>query len=363
LFKLRKVQAKVLSLALASTVILSACGGNDPSLQMVMKSEGYQVTAGMYLAFMAEAFSAAKEKVGGEHNHQDDVGHNDDNYLDVLTAEVEGKNGRQWIIDEAIKSSKLHFAVKRESSKRGITLVEDEKEAIIRQAEAQFDYFEEYYSKNGIGEQSLIELLENKKLYEKNFDKVYGGNGEKAVQNDEINKYDDENYDKIVYMALSQVSGDDEEAKRKNADLENMVKDMTEKVNDGSDFETEAKNILNKTADITGNTAPSGEQDISSDVFVDRKNYSTLFDKDFTEQIVNTGMNQASYKIKDNTIYIYEKIGKTEEDRTERREDMRRLFKDDTFINELLDKYKNFYIEVNQEAIDFYIPDKIKNVK
>lgn len=361
MFKIKTLKLKSLSMIVMLTIMLTACAGNDPSLQTVMTSDNDKVTGGMYLAYMIEAFSEAQDKVGETHDHMEGTSHDDDNKLDVLSAMVDGKEGRQWIIDEALKSSRLYFAVKREASKRQMGLTDDEKKAARLQAESQFEYFKEYYEQNGIGEDSLTRLLENKRLYERIFDEVYGDDGEQAISNEEIIKFDDENYDKISYVALSLLSGDDEETKKKNEQLENMTKEFVEKINAGVDYNAEAKAFLTKTAEITGQTAPSDDQTVTSEVFVDRKNYSTLFDKDFTEQIINTSMNKGGYKNKDNTLYIYKKVEKTEEDRNDRKESMRRLYKDDTFIDELIDRYKGFYIEINQAAVDFYTPDKIKN--
>lgn len=172
---LRRVCALIL--ALATLFSLTGCVNHNWSV----KSGDEQVSAGVYIYYMLTAYNDAAAKI-------------DDETKDILTTTIDGKTGKQWILDEARNYCKRHFAVKKLCAERGITLSDEDVNTIDYTINYMVQYYGTFYEEAGISVESVREVYENSYLYSDLLFSYYDGEGEKALKEDDIKKYFSENY-------------------------------------------------------------------------------------------------------------------------------------------------------------------------
>lgn len=178
---LRKVCAFIL--ALATLFSLAGCVNHNWSV----KTDNEQVSAGVYIYYMLTAYNDAVTKL-------------DDETQDVLTATIDGKTGKQWILDEARSYCKRHFVVKKLCAERNITLSTEDVSTIDYTINYMVQYYGTFYESAGISIESVREVYENSYLYSDLLYSYYDGDGEKALKEEDIKKHFSETY--FAYKVL-----------------------------------------------------------------------------------------------------------------------------------------------------------------
>lgn len=212
-FGLKKAAAAVLAVVLAA----SLCGCDRG---YIMTVDGMDIRNGVYLSYLRTAYSMAGEEFEKQNSETSD----DDTAADdtsepatpITKEEIDGKSGSQWIKDETMKSIRRFVAIQRECEELDITLTEDEIKDINTSLTETWDnenqYVQylygyktmgEYYESQGIGQESMREILRVNKLQEKLFMYFYGKDGEYEVKESEINDFLKENYATVKLLSLS----------------------------------------------------------------------------------------------------------------------------------------------------------------
>ncbi len=172
---LRRVCAFVL--ALATLFSLTGCVNHNWSV----KSGDEQIAAGIYIYYMMTAYNDATAKL-------------DDEDADVLTATIDGKTGREWILEETRNYCMRHFAVEKLCAERNIKLSDEDVSAIDTTINYMIYYYGTFFEEAGISTASVKEVYENSYLYSDLLYSYFDGEGEYAVAEEEIKKYFSENY-------------------------------------------------------------------------------------------------------------------------------------------------------------------------
>ena len=178
---LRKMCAFLL--ALATLFSLTGCVNHNWSA----KTDDDQIAAGVYIYYMMTAYNDATAKL-------------DDEKADVLTATIDGKVGRDWILEETKNYCRRHFAVKTLCAERNITLSEENTTNLNNTLNNMIYYYGTFFEEAGISTESVKEVYENSYLYSDLLYSLYDGEGEMAVKEEEIKKYFSENY--FAYKAI-----------------------------------------------------------------------------------------------------------------------------------------------------------------
>ena len=181
--KLKKVTAALL--AASMTLGLSGCtlGGNG----WILKYDGGEVPAGIYVQNVFSAYNAAGYQV-------------EDATTDVLTADIEGKTGKQWIEDTAMELTKEYLAVELKFDELGLSLTEAEKANVDTLVKSIWEPYGEQYIANGINRNSYTKAMENTFKTNELFLHYYGEGGEKAVTEQEYKDYFEQNYDRTRFI-------------------------------------------------------------------------------------------------------------------------------------------------------------------
>ena len=181
-----KIAKKLLALALAGTMVAFAgCGSTGPS--WVARSGEDTVTAGTYQYFLINSYSTAVNLVA-------------DPYSDVLEQEIEGVPASNWIADESLMAVQRMLAVKNQYAERGMTLTDEEQDQIDSYTENQWTVYRDFLGDNGVSEDDLRAYYANNYMTNSLFFQMYGAGGEQEVGEEEIRSYFDENYINSNYL-------------------------------------------------------------------------------------------------------------------------------------------------------------------
>lgn len=339
---------KILSicLVLAITVSFSACF-DGRYFQTVVSLDKEKISSGLYLAFLLESYNNAKNK----RNNQEQ---------NVFDIEIDGKKAEDWIKDEAIRSSKIALLLPREAGEKNLILASNEVQDIEKQAQQQYAFFKTYYSKNGIGEASLKNILYTQKLADTLFTAIYGSSGLNPVPDAEVDKFFRENFSKIQYVSLPLVDANNKKlSKDKISLIENSAKEFVEKAEKGEDFEALSKTYY-LTASANAGRSTGEVTKFSNDNFIHNTKYTVDFNESLTKEIIAKTTNQVGYKVRDNDILVYKKADINDEDAKNQRSSNLKQYKQEEYYNSILDKYKNYPFNIDKKAVDYYSPRKIK---
>lgn len=230
---MRKVCAFLL--ALATLLSLTGCVNHTWSA----KTDDDSIAAGVYIYYMMTAYNDAASKL-------------DDENADVLTATIDGKVGRDWILDEAKNYCRRHFAVKALCAERNITLSEEDATSLNSTLNYMISYYGTFFEEAGISTESVKEVYENSYLYSDLLFSYYDGEGEYALKEEEIKKYFSETY--FAYKVIEapytytsnneEVSYSDEEINTRKTLLKQYFEDGTK--TDNADIDAFNKQFQNR---------------------------------------------------------------------------------------------------------------------
>lgn len=261
--KISKI-VKPLAVIGAAAMLAGAAGCSDTSWSF--KTDAKTISAGEWIYYTYAAYNQAVSKVDEENYDGKDI--------DKKT--IEKKDGYTWIEDEAKDSALAHMTVEK--------LIKDNKVKIddseLKLYKSQYSYYykmsEELYTKLGVSEDSFADInaiypYKSQKLFEY----LYGEKGPKAVSEDEIKKYYEDNYVNYYYVGYSLVSTDDD-GNAVDVDDETIDKvtlhfdTYAKQLNDGKTVE-DIEELYKKDFEVesvpsTNNTAVLDDANISDEI-------------------------------------------------------------------------------------------------
>mgnify|MGYP002770769520 FL=1 len=235
-FNIKKITAVAAAAAVMSS--LTACGENTTWGATI---DGSDIPAGIFIYYLQSAYYSAQSKLNEENSASSDAIASADGTTTtaaVFSSQIDGKDAKTWIYDEATKSMQEYAAIEAKFTKLGLTITADEKDAAKVYCDQTWDYAGEYYTKMGISEKSFTSLYLNSQKRDKVFKTIYSEGGEYAVSDDEIKTYLDENYAMINYIAMELKDGSGNLLKSDGkAEMMSMAESYVERYKNGEDFD------------------------------------------------------------------------------------------------------------------------------
>lgn len=212
--------------ALIAAAVTAACTGctTGKSTAYAMTIDGYELKAGVYIFYQNTALEEAKSEAMDENENLDTT---DEDAL--KETKIDGKDFMQWVSDKTMEKCTQHVAVIKKFDELGLTLdesdVEGAKDYAASLSEDESD--SNVYYLNGIGEESLAEIILNSYKSEAVFNSIYGEGGSEGVKNDDVKKYYIENNmrTKLVSIDLHDAEGSelDDAGKKEREQLANKL--------------------------------------------------------------------------------------------------------------------------------------------
>ncbi len=265
---------KIAAFLSASAVVMTLSGCSDNGY--IMTVDGMPIRTGVYISFQQTSMNNANDRLEELNNSDSDDPDNSDSSdssessensensssgseeTSIFDQTVDGKTFSDWVKDDTLKGVKRFVGVQRQCEQFGITLTDDEKSQVNKEVQENWDTTSmnyggytftveqiygfktmgEYYTSQGIGIDSLKEIAMANKLNDKLFLHYYSEGGEKAVPDDELNKFIEENNAayKLITLGYTDFRGDPLVTDEEKQEVVDRAKGYAERYNKGEKF-------------------------------------------------------------------------------------------------------------------------------
>lgn len=235
---------KIAALGCAAAMVssLTACGEKTTWGAVI---DGVQIPAGVFIYYLDTANYEAQQKLGEQTDTSADLSpegaaaqSSETVTLPLYSSQIDGVDSKQWIYDRATELMQEYAAVEAKFDEYGLTLSDDDKQSAQVYLDQIWDYAGDYYTSMGVSENSYKSIFLNSSKKQKLFETIYSEGGEKAVSDDEIKTYLDENYALINYIDVELKDGEGNLLKSDGkAERMEMLNSYMERYNNGEDFD------------------------------------------------------------------------------------------------------------------------------
>ncbi|MDY3791542.1 MAG: hypothetical protein SOZ56_03580 [Oscillospiraceae bacterium] len=236
---------KIAALGCAAAMLgsLTACGEKTTWGAVI---DGVQIPAGVFIYYLESAHYEAQQKLseqnsaaGADLSPEGAAAQSSETVtLPLFSSQIDGVDAKQWIYDEATKSMQEYAAVEAKFNEYGLALTDEDKESAQVYIDQMWEYAGEYYTAMGISESSYKSIFLNSSKKQKLFETIYSEGGERAVSDDEIKTYLDENYALINYIEVELKDGEGNLLKSEGkAERMEMLNSYIERYKNGEDFD------------------------------------------------------------------------------------------------------------------------------
>ncbi len=231
---MKKMSIKRFAAGAVAAVMAAGLTGCGENTTWGADIDGQRIPAGVLIYFLQTSYYDAQSKMYEQSPENAD----DTAVLDVYTVEIEGKNGKDWIYDDATKQMQIYAAVESKFDEYGLALTDEEKEAVQLYCDQLWDNAEQFYNKMGISQKSYQSIYLNNTKRSKLFEHLYSEGGEYGVPDSDIKSYLDENYALINYIDMELRDGEGNLLKSDGkAERMAMAQEYVERFRNGEDFD------------------------------------------------------------------------------------------------------------------------------
>lgn len=329
-------------LTAATLVSFAGCSGNDTS--WTYKLGDYTVTSGMYVGFSLTAYSKAQTVEGFDPTKT------------PFDQELEGKDGLQWVADEAESLALNYLTIEQKFDEMGMTIDKETQQYVDSSAEMYYEYMDEMYgyADKGFGLESYKKFQLNQYKSSIIFNKFYEKGGTEEVSDEELKEVFYRDNGKVFYVSVNTTEVDEngKEVNRDQADIDADIAMLTKRLENGDDFQAIMDDYF------------AGKETIPS-----ADNYTAIVNKDDSqvpEDILNFVFNSEIGDvgtIDDNIMpFVMKKldITESEEDFTNNRTNVLSALKSEEFNAKIDEWSSEIQPEKNQKALNKHNPKNIK---
>lgn len=242
---------KIISAALAAAVAAGMAGCTLTTPQTVGTIGDTTVTGGMYLLFQYDAYNSAASLSEEDFDDVKAVLKST-----VTTEDGSTMTGSEYVAAETLRSLEYYAAVEERFAQLGGELSEEEQASVDSYTDSMWSYYEDTYTANGIGKETLRAQVANSYKSGDLLELVYGTEGEQPVSDEELTDYLNEECVAGYYMVMPITSEStympvDEETQEM---VMQIAQDAVDVVNEGGTLEEAATNHLPMAFEAVGNT-------------------------------------------------------------------------------------------------------------
>lgn len=219
---------------LLSIVMLVSFSGCGKSTSWAMKYGDYEAKAGVLLYYQMQAYNEALDKAKKENPDLDTA-----DLKAVQALNFEGLPIKEWINNQVADNLRKYLAVQSKFDEYDLSLTDDEVSEVDENFEMYWSYFEEMFTKNGIGKESYKDIMTL--TYKSNalFKHFYAKGGLEEYPEEDLENYYEENYARVKYIALNLTdSSGSEYDQAKKDEVKKMAEDYIKRAKKGEEFDS-----------------------------------------------------------------------------------------------------------------------------
>lgn len=322
-------------MALAMCAGLAGCYSEDKTWAAKMGDDTMPI--GGYIYYLTSAYTDGAAKV--------------DSGSEVFKSQIDGQSAESWVEDRALDYLRSYYFVTRKFDELGLTLSEEDQDAIQSATSAMWSYYKTPFESMGIAESSFEKAYSvyNQKLSTL-LSAMYGEGGELALGEDEMKQYYLDGYTYYQYFSIPLTKTDDE---GNTVDMDEDEK-LTEKqmLEDWAQEVTKGSISFDQAMDNYKNSHNGAEPTTGEPLAVSNDSMSDLF-KDAIFPLKNDG---AAVVDATSRLYLVQKLDINEDfkallDDEDRTNTLLRTMKAQEFLDYTMEQGKSLGVEVNQKAI------------
>lgn len=239
---------------------------------------GSKISSGLYIANTMVAYAQAQ-------NHKDIK----TDQKDLFKQTLDGKNAKQWIIDEAKKNCDRYMAIEKKFDELSLTLTDQDKNIIDQSTKSGWSTLGAIYEQNSVSEDTYRLMMTNQVKQQRIFEKYYSKGGLEEVPNDNLLVHFKENFASInMFNIMLNVAEEGkeltEEEKAENEKVRENAEAAVKAINVDKKTFNEAKDIYNHLANEDEHDAEDTEDVIEDDA--ETKTYIKKDSKEVSEKVV-----------------------------------------------------------------------------
>lgn len=366
-------------LAAAAALSLTSCGKDTT---WGAEIDGVNLSAGMLIFFQSESVTEAQSLIreaslaetaaDGLEIETEAV-----TTVGVLDSTVENTPARDWIQTATVEKMQEYAAVENKFNELGLSFENKEDERISIITDQWWEYIGEYYEGIGVSKDSYYKIGLNSEKRNAIFDYYYGEGGEKAVPEEEIISYLEENNARIKYIEMPLKDGEGNLLKSDGkAELKKMAEGYIDRLNTTSiTFEEINDEYDDYYASLSAANEEDGTEIVPEDIddTDDQVNYGSVVSKNSSypsEKLVTrafeiAGDTKRGYTIvedDDNEVYYLLQVLSLFDDPDyleNNRSSVLHTLKDDEFDAIVKGWLDGQNVNVNQDAVKRYKLDKL----
>ncbi|MCM1578100.1 MAG: hypothetical protein NC078_04795, partial [Ruminococcus sp.] len=274
---MKKMNIKRIAAGTAAVVLSASLCGCGENTTWGADIDGMRIPAGVLIYFLQTSYYDAQSKLyeqqaaAAEENPDISADTAD---TDVYTADIEGKNGKDWIYDDATKQMQIYAAVENKFGEYGLALSDETLSSAQTYCEQLWDSGGDYYTKMGISQKSYQSIYLNNEKRGMLFEHLFSEGGEYGVPDSDIKSYLSENYALINYIDMELKDGEGNLLKSDGkAERMAIAEEYVQRYKDGADFDelnaeyvTYYRNLQEEAAAKAAENAESTADTESGDV-------------------------------------------------------------------------------------------------
>lgn len=198
--------------AVLSAVMISATLFGCSDTSYIMKADGKEVKAGVYLNYVNTQMQSQI------YNLQ-----NSGVTANFLDQKIGDEDFSDYVADAAMTSTKEHVAISAKFEELGLEFDEDTIKEINTTVNDTWTDYKDTYEEQGVSKDSFKEIVTNSYKKSKIFNYYYGEGGEEEVTDEDITAYIEENYLRYKVLSFPKTTSGDEEDTETKADYEKYL--------------------------------------------------------------------------------------------------------------------------------------------
>lgn len=209
---------------LTACTVLTTCTACGEKTGVAMTIDGKDVPAGIYLYYVATAYSDAMDAINS------DVA---DTFKDCETTKdvkkimkssmIDNVQASQWIENKAVEYCQAYVAVNKEFDNLKLSLTGNELASIDSAVESSKVYYGQFFKENGIGDKSIKEILTLSYKENAIYDAYYGEDGSEGITDEELRDDYVKNHLRTKYIEMPLKDG---EGNLLKSDGKKVIEDM-----------------------------------------------------------------------------------------------------------------------------------------
>lgn len=332
---------------LCCSLFISCAAGQD--YKWVVKIDGREIPPNMFVTAQMQSYIEAQMIVIGEGGRN------------VMESEINGVPAEQWINEKSIQHLKNFCFIEKEFDKRGLVISDEAEDFLNTFGKSGWENISRIYEENNIPMEYYLQYLDHLCKEQMVFNDIYMDGGEKEVSEEEINKYLCQRLCRVSVFTLSKT--DSEGRPLPEDDLQRLkrhVEDTVDAINKGLDIQTAVRQSRRRLAEISGAEYDQQRESSVKTFYLNSNNIDAV--PVFTNELFCQKEGRCIYYETDENFYICQKVDfeSDNEEYFQLKQSVVNKIKADEFQKFIRDSCDAMQVEINQKALEYYSPSKIK---